>query len=699
MNANDLIAKLLVCGSFLAVPELAAGQSAEPLLIAPTLHHLRIDGPREWSSFPERSEGSSLNLKFEGRRNENEHTLLLRQQDVKQLWAVRLNDTDLGRLTIDENDMVLTFAVPANTLRDGENELSVQQVGDKPKIDDIRVGHCRIEDQKVSEYLGQSRVRVTVQDADSGQLIPSRLTVLDSGGAMHSLGATSTKTLAVRPGVIYTSTGEATFGLPAGEYTVYAGRGFEYSLAKCQINVHAGEFLERKLILRREVPTEGFVACDTHVHTLTHSGHGDATIAERMITLAGEGIELPIATDHNKHIDYEPIARELGVRRYFTPVMGNEVTTSLGHFNVFPVNSDASLPNHQAPDWKSIFQEIHGTPDVRVVILNHARDLHAGVRPFGSALHNAASGSNVAGWTLRANAMEVVNSGSTQNDPLQLIQDWMVALNHGRSLAPIGASDSHDVARHFVGQARTYIRAQDDDPAVINVDYAIASLLQGRVMVSYGLLAELTVSGRYGPGELAVLAEDQVTAHVRVLGPHWSKAERVILFCNGEPVQEANIESGDRDGGSGVIAELDWKVPRPSHDVHLVAVAVGPGIEGLHWPTAKPYQPTSPEFSPRTLGCSGAVWLDGDQDGRKTPAIDYARPAVARSGGDLGKLVSELAKFDTATSIQAADLWQHSAGSLLDPETTELLKDAAPQVQEGFTRFIAAWRENQLSRP
>ena len=49
------------------------------------------------------------------------------------------------------------------------------------------------------------------------------------------------------------------------------------------------------LSIRREVSTAGLVACDTHVHTLTYSGHGDATIDERAVTLAGEGIELPIA--------------------------------------------------------------------------------------------------------------------------------------------------------------------------------------------------------------------------------------------------------------------------------------------------------------------------------------------------------------------------------------------------------------------
>ena len=102
------------------------------------------------------------------------------------------------------------------------------------------------------------------------------------------------------------------------------------------------------------MPTPGFVACDTHVHTLTHSGHGDATDVERAITLAGEGVELPIATDHNKQVDYHAAAVKAGVRKYFTPVVGNEVTTSVGHFNVFPLPAGGPVPDFKAKDWKGV---------------------------------------------------------------------------------------------------------------------------------------------------------------------------------------------------------------------------------------------------------------------------------------------------------------------------------------------------------
>jgi hypothetical protein len=418
-----------------------------------------------------------------------------------------------------------------------------------------------------------------------------------------------------------------------------------------------------------------------------------------MITLAAEGIELPIAADHNRHVDHEPFARQMGVRQYFTPVVGNEVTTRVGHFNIFPVQATAEPPDYKSTAWREVFAGIYRTPDVKVVILNHARDLHSGTRPFGPKLHNAAVGANVDGWALRANGMEVVNSGATQSDPLQLTRDWMTQLNHGRMLAPVGASDSHDVARHFVGQGRTYIRARDDDPAAISLDEAVQSFLSGRVMVSYGLLTELTVDGRYGPGELAPVLDEALQVGIRVLGPHWVDANRVTLFANGQPIREEAIpaEGTLPAGEPGVLWSATWQIARPKHDVHLVAIATGPGIDGLYWKTAKPYQPTSPEWQALVIGCSGAVWLDVDGDGRRTPAVDYARRLVP-AAGDLATLLANLADYDEAVAAQTAHLWQESGHKLLSPVAQDALRQAAPVVQRGVQAYLDAWRASQIAR-
>lgn len=678
----------------------SAEQDAGPLVLTGRLHHLRIAGPQEWSIFPEQPEAASLELTFTAKENAAESALVLRQRDVKQGWRVVLNGEKVGGLISDENDMVIGLPIPAGKLKDGENALRIEQDPGSKLADDVRVGQIVLHSRPVKDVLAQASVQVELRDADSGGRLPGRLTIVNEAGALQTVGAESSPTTAVRPGVVYTSTGDATFGLPPGKYTIFAGRGLEYSLDSQPLHLKAGDRQSVALKIRREVPTKGYVACDTHTHTLTHSGHGDATVEERMITLTGEGIELPIATDHNRHIDQGPFAERAGVQQYFSPVIGNEVTTPVGHFNIFPVRADAKVPEFQSKDWKSIFESIYRTPDVKAVILNHARDLHSGVRPFGPKLHNAVVGENLEGWQLRANAMEVVNSGAVQSDPLRLFHDWMGMLNRGHLLTPVGASDSHDVARFIVGQGRTYIRARDDEPGAIDINEAVGNFVQGCVVVSYGLLTDLTVDEKFGPGDLAVSKEKVLRVKIRVLGPHWVRADKVLLFANGQLIREVAIDTSKHDSrpAPGVLWEANWKVERPRHDVHLVAIALGPGVDGLYWPTAKPYQPTSPVWKSQLVGASGAVWLDGDGDGRRTSAHDYAQAAMKESGADFSKLLARLADFDEAVAAQAAHLWQASGKSLLAEDAQTALKAATPKVARGIKAYLDAWRENQTAR-
>src|SRR5262249_39573010 len=153
-----------------------------------------------------------------------------------------------------------------------------------------------------------------------------------------------------------------------------------------------------------------------HIHTLTYSGHGDATIDERVLTLAGEGVELPIATDHDVLVDFDPIARRRGVRSSFTPVIGDEVTTRAGHFNAFPFRVGGMPPDPRISDWPRLLRAIRsGTAsEDSVVILNHPRDLHAGFRPFDPTLFNLVTGSHRRG-SIGVDAIEVINSGALQS--------------------------------------------------------------------------------------------------------------------------------------------------------------------------------------------------------------------------------------------------------------------------------------------
>lgn len=684
--------------SFVWFFALACAATAEPVPLESEFIHLRSGTLREWSDYPETAHGSKRETLFQATKNEAEQTIKLRQEGVKHTWRVRLNDQRLGELIADEKDTLLYLPVPPGTVKTGENVLRVEPLNSQSTTsDDIRVGQVSLEPRPRPEVLSEATLVVQVREQGRTTGLPCRITIVNEQGSLQSTGAASNDELAVRPGVIYAADGKATIPLPSGKYTVYATRGFEYSLAQAEIALTTKESKSLQLELVRDVSTSGYVACDTHVHTLTHSGHGDCTLAERLITLAGEGIELPIATDHNVQIDYRPNLAKQRLQRWLTPVIGNEVTTMLGHFNVFPISPAVRKPDHTLKSWAAIFDDIERTPGVKAIILNHARDIHSNTRPFGPKLHIGIAGENLEGWPLRFNAMEVINSGATQTDGGQLIRDWMSLLNRGHCVTPVGSSDSHDVSRYIVGQGRTYIRAGDGEVGGIDPDVAVKNFLRGDVLVSYGLLTELIVDGKYGPGEFAACPDDDIGVSVRVLGPSWTKASNVQLFANGVLIKEEKIDSQEPLQG-GVHWLGGWKLPRPKHDTHLVAVAWGPGIDAPYWQTSRPYQPTSPEWKSYTLGISGAVWLDGDRDGKQSSAFDYASRLFAKENGNFAKVSHRLADYDEAVAIQAASRYRVHGGNLDSDEYSSLIQAGPVQVRAGLNAYRDAWRESERAR-
>lgn len=650
-------------------------------------HHLGTPGDPEWEEFAaDRPEGPRLELRFESRANAREATLFVRQRDVKLDWDVRLNDRSLGRLMPMEADLVHTLAVPQGALRDGENVLTI---GPPPGRDDIVIGEIALDLRPKNQVLSRATLDVQVTESATGQGLPCRLTVVDEQGVLTPLSVRPDPRLAARPGVVYTADGRARIGLRPGRYTVHATRGFEFGLASQTVTVADAETAHVALALSREVDTTGLVACDTHVHTLSFSGHGDASLDERLVTLAGEGIELPVATEHNRLVDYGTAANRLGLSRWFTPVIGDEVTTARGHFNAFPFRGSETAPDHSVEGWMKLLRGVRAGDESRVVVLNHPRDLHAGFRPFGPENFNEAAGELRPG--VGFDAMEVVNSGAMQSDLMQLVRDWFALWNQGQSVTAVGASDSHDVTRYIVGQGRTYIACADKDARRIDVGEACRSLREGRAVVSLGLLAGLTVDDQFRPGDLATKRGETLRVAVTVLGPSWTEVDRVELFANGVKVREQAIAGGSK---AGEKARVEWSLPRPRHDVALVAVASGPGVTAPYWPIARPYQPTSKQWSPRVLSVTNPVRIDADGDGSWSPARYYAQLAIEFAGTEPTALFRFLSGFDEAVATQAAALCHPTGGLERDPGFARALESAPEVVRRGFAAY-----EKTLPKP
>jgi hypothetical protein len=213
-------------------------------------------------------------------------------------------------------------------------------------------------------------------------------------------------------------------------------------------------------------------------------------------------------------------------------------------------------------------------------------------------------------------------------------------------------------------------------------------------MVSCGLLADITVNDRYVPGDLVPVKGD-VKVRVRVLGPGWVRADRVELYANGTRVRQASITDGK---AAGVKWSGEWSLPAPRHDVHLVAVATGPGDIGLYWPIARPYQSTSPVVRRRVIGATGAVWLDGDGDGRRTCARDCARRLFRKAEGDRDRFLKSLAGYDEAVALQAADLLRDRGVRLDDRAVRQSVEKVGGHVDRAFQAYRQAWRECQIAR-
>jgi hypothetical protein len=594
---------------FVVAALVGCGQSTATVLDGKS-YHLRSGTTAEWEEFEGKSPHSNrLDIKFQAKRNRSDATLLIRQYNVKQEWPVLINDEKIGVLSLMEDSLTSTLRIPDGALKDGENTLSILPSEDN---DDIVISSVELLPVAPAKAF---TAKVDVAVAEENRPVPCRITVTDQHGALAALYVDPKEKAAARPGVVYTGDGSLQIALRPGRYTVFASRGPEYNVATQMVQVIEGKAVDLSLKLTREVPTPGMVSCDTHVHTFTHAKHGDATIHERMLTIAGEALELPISTEHNMLADFSAAAKAAGVQQYFTPILGCEVTTKRGHFNVFPIQPESRVPDFRIEHWPALMENIRATPGVQFVVLNHPRDTHAGFCPFAETNFNSRTGENLRGFEFGFDGLELINSGALRTDLMQVFHDWFALLNYGYKIVGVGASDTHDVSRFIIGQGRTYIVCDDKDPSGIDVAEAMANLRKGKALISLGLITKLKVQDRFEVGDLATGIGPQMDVKAEVWGPSWATADRIELFANGRRIADQAIEPNAR----AQKYSISWTLPRPKTDAHLIAIASGPGVRSPHWAIPRPYQASSPKWTPRVLGATNPIWVDADGDGKFTP--------------------------------------------------------------------------------
>tara|TARA_R110002111_G_C6008015_1_gene374367 strand:+ start:2271 stop:4280 length:2010 start_codon:yes stop_codon:yes gene_type:complete len=613
---------------------------------------------------------------FSARINPTEFALLFDQDLQKQssggYWNVYINDKLLGRLEAHTPQIGydkkhdgfhrIGFAVPSHVLKEGENNLTVTGRG-QPAV----LRNFVLEPRSLKQALQLESVTVKVNTPE-GQPVPARITVVNQRGQLAKLYHARQPTNAVRPGILYTlGTGES-FELPPGKYTLYATRGMEWGVARQPIVVENNKPQNQTLVISREVDTTGFIACDSHIHTLPGSGHGNATYAERMITIASEGIELAVATDHNHITDYTKYQKPSGTQTHFHSISGDEVTTHNGHFTAFPLDPAQAVPGGvkgrnplflKNENWPELIADMR-KKGAEVVILNHPYWPTIPNGPFGRFHFNRSTGERSEGPAFNFDGFEVVQPANETPDFFYALEDWMSLLNRGLKLTAVGATDSHTV-NDPVGQARTYLKSHTDDVSQIDTKEVYRAFTEGRATAAAGIFADLKINGPFNMGDLVPAealtnsSQNQIptlTAILRVAAPAWVHPREAMIYVNGKQVAQKTIDS---TLNKPTDQTLEFSLELPPHDAYVVAFVLGDGITLPGWTT----------YDKATQAITNPIFLDVDGDKKYSTPRATAKQLIAnyeKRGEKLTPalqkvlLESEAVKADAAVLLHVKDL-------------------------------------------
>ncbi len=386
--------------------------------------------------------------------------------------------------------------------------------------------------------------------------------------------------------------GVAEFPLQPGDYRIAVSRGTEYSLREHDVVVSAGAVAEIETRIARVLDTTGFVSSDFHVHMLP-SPDSWISLAERVLSYAGEGTDNIIATDHDAHTPLAETIASLGLTEFVHGTVGEEITSSdFGHFNGYPLDVDPERVTGGSTDWggaappgqdfpslghfvlepREIHEEVlraNSSPNLAVQV-NHI-DSHFDPLRIDTALVPPTSHLDAAGRTAFRldpaggelfhlfDALELWNGASRGAQDLFLIDRigvWMNHLNQGLAITAIADSDSHTVLNLDSAGARTWTPAADDSPAAIDDDAVGAAVRSGRAVGGQGIyvqarlvadstgessgfalgdpLLDVPVPGglRQAPG--VTTSDGRVHLDLEIQAPLWAPYDRIEIYANAE---------------------------------------------------------------------------------------------------------------------------------------------------------------------
>ncbi len=388
-------------------------------------------------------------------------------------------------------------------------------------------------------------IRVLARDADSQVPLPVRVQVLPEAAGFQPPDNFGEPRVPFddRLHVVFPSDGDVTLAAPLGNNRVVVSRGYEYDLVDGVVAVAMGPPAEVNANLRRVVDSTGVMCGDFHIHTHRSPDAPDSP-EFKLRSAAGDGVELPVRTDHEFVAAFEPVVQTTGLGNWLYGLSSLELTTfSWGHFGVFPIEPDPNLPNDGAILWNGVdesgaveilepvpvFEMARARPGDPEVIIFHPRErpgsgggfdsISGGAYFMGIGRLGALQVANTGGvdydpatdtirrtdidratwWDTEFKAVEVFNDSSFEenrrnagrihaggdfSDVIGTVDDWFGLLNSSErdGVFAVGSSDSHSIMSGSpVGYPRTCLFVDTDDPQDLRADSSTPQTIKSLV--------------------------------------------------------------------------------------------------------------------------------------------------------------------------------------------------------------------------
>ncbi|MCA2976896.1 MAG: CehA/McbA family metallohydrolase, partial [Myxococcaceae bacterium] len=400
--------------------------------------------------------------------------------------------------------------------------------------------------------------------------------------------------------------GAATAEVPLGRYFVYAFHGPFWSLARETVTVRPGaSALAFRLARLPGLKPAGALSADFHLHG---AASFDSSIpdVDRVLSFSASDLDVAVGTDHDVVYDYDPTVRALGLESRLTTLVGLETTGHIpflfipnssfplviGHYNVWPLRYDPSLPRNGGPDDELVepgllFERTRplftGTP---VIELNHpwalaefGRDLgfpRALAMDLRKDLPAADDGSNLglyvrtpAGATFANDghhAQEVMN-GSDNGLFLQYRAFWWYVLKQGRRKVGTANSDSHSLTDNTAGLPFNLVTTAAVPGPAFDANVFNRAVLEGRVLGTNGPIIEATIDdatgGRRSYGTAVFAPAAGATVRVTVRSAPWVPVQEVRFVVNGLVVKRVGglVVPADPFATGDALVRAELEVP------------------------------------------------------------------------------------------------------------------------------------------